>query len=328
MSVRLRSLVSSLARGVLPAAVIFALVSGTVLLLARFHVPLTDARAHDYGAFAIGLAGALLLTRIADFLFFDVAYELRRGIAGAGPRAADRQPPDLRRRAGRALSGRSRGESPRPPRDLRDHHRRRRPGAPGDTRQSLFGNRPHVRTDRPGRRHGPRGRRARAGRAALVARHQGAHDGGAHRPDPEHRGEPRTPGGLPTRRTADGARAPRRPRVRHAARPRPRRSRSGAAQPSGTRPASGAPRLAAHLRGLVRVLRAALLARGLRALSRRRLRGARARLVCARAGGSRLRLPGHPSAPVRRRAASPRRPVPRRRHGDRRQRDLRAAFRG
>jgi len=81
MSVRLRTLVSSLVRGVLPAAVIFALVSAAVLLLSSFHVPLTDARAHDYGAFAIGLAGALLLTRIADFLFFDVAYELRRGIA-------------------------------------------------------------------------------------------------------------------------------------------------------------------------------------------------------------------------------------------------------
>jgi small-conductance mechanosensitive channel/CRP-like cAMP-binding protein len=81
MSVRLRNLVASLARGVVPAFVIFALVAGAVLLLSRLHVPLTDARSHDYGAFAIGLAGALLLTRIADFLFFDVAYELRRGTA-------------------------------------------------------------------------------------------------------------------------------------------------------------------------------------------------------------------------------------------------------
>jgi len=81
MSVRLRNLASSLARGVLPALVIFALVAAGVLLLSRFHVPLTDARAHDYGAFAIGLAAALLLTRVADFLFFDVAYELRRGTA-------------------------------------------------------------------------------------------------------------------------------------------------------------------------------------------------------------------------------------------------------
>ncbi len=81
MSVRLRTLASSLARGVLPAAVIFALVAGSVLLLSSLHVSLTDARARDYGVFAIGLAGVLLLTRIADFLFFDVGYELRRGTA-------------------------------------------------------------------------------------------------------------------------------------------------------------------------------------------------------------------------------------------------------
>ncbi len=79
MTVQLRSLASSAARRILPALALFALVGGIVLLLSGLHVPLTDARARNYGAFALGLAGALLLTRIADFLAFDVGYELRRG---------------------------------------------------------------------------------------------------------------------------------------------------------------------------------------------------------------------------------------------------------
>ncbi len=81
MTVRLSSLASSGARRVLPALVIFALVGGVVLVLSSLHVPMTDAKSRDYGAFALGLAGALLVTRIVDFLFFDVGYELRRGTA-------------------------------------------------------------------------------------------------------------------------------------------------------------------------------------------------------------------------------------------------------
>ena len=81
MTVRLANLAASGARRVLPALGIFALVGGLVLLLSSLHVPMTDARSHDYGAFALGLAGALLVTRLVDFLFFDVGYELRRGTA-------------------------------------------------------------------------------------------------------------------------------------------------------------------------------------------------------------------------------------------------------
>jgi small-conductance mechanosensitive channel/CRP-like cAMP-binding protein len=81
MTVRLSGLASSGARRVLPALAIFALVGGVVLLLSSLHVPMTDARSRDYGAFALGIAGALLVTRVVDFLFFDVGYELRRGTA-------------------------------------------------------------------------------------------------------------------------------------------------------------------------------------------------------------------------------------------------------
>ena len=38
-----------------------------------------DSHARNYGLFAIGVAGGLLLTRLLDFLFFDVGYRLRRG---------------------------------------------------------------------------------------------------------------------------------------------------------------------------------------------------------------------------------------------------------
>ncbi len=79
MTVRLRDLASSGVRRVLPSLAIFALVAGVVWLLSSAHVALTDSRSRDYGAFALGLAGALVLTRIADFLFFDLGYELRRG---------------------------------------------------------------------------------------------------------------------------------------------------------------------------------------------------------------------------------------------------------
>jgi small-conductance mechanosensitive channel/CRP-like cAMP-binding protein len=79
MTVRLRDLASSAARGILPALAIFALVAGTVLLLSGLHVPLTDSHARNYGAFAVGLAGAYLITRFLGFVFFDVGYPLKRG---------------------------------------------------------------------------------------------------------------------------------------------------------------------------------------------------------------------------------------------------------
>jgi small-conductance mechanosensitive channel len=69
------------ARRILPALALFLLVVAAVLALSRLHVPLTDSRSRDYGLFAIGLAAGFLLTRLLDFLVFDVGYRLRRGTA-------------------------------------------------------------------------------------------------------------------------------------------------------------------------------------------------------------------------------------------------------
>ena len=72
--------VAEAARRVLPALLIFVIVASLVLLLESLHVPLRDAKADkNYGAFAVGVAGALLLTRLLDFLLFDLAFRLRRG---------------------------------------------------------------------------------------------------------------------------------------------------------------------------------------------------------------------------------------------------------
>jgi len=60
----------------------FALVAtviAVVLLLTALRIPTTNARGdHDYGALAIGIAVALVLTRVLDYIFFDVAFRLRR----------------------------------------------------------------------------------------------------------------------------------------------------------------------------------------------------------------------------------------------------------
>ncbi|MEP6993020.1 MAG: mechanosensitive ion channel family protein [Acidobacteriota bacterium] len=70
------------ARRVLPSLVIFALAAGVVLLLVSLNVPLGDAGAgNNYGAFVIGIAGALLFTRLLDFTVFDVGFRLRRRAA-------------------------------------------------------------------------------------------------------------------------------------------------------------------------------------------------------------------------------------------------------
>jgi small-conductance mechanosensitive channel/CRP-like cAMP-binding protein len=53
-------------------------VAGTVGLLGRAGVLMTGAGAKDYGAFAIGLAGALVATRLVEFALFDLGYRLRR----------------------------------------------------------------------------------------------------------------------------------------------------------------------------------------------------------------------------------------------------------
>ncbi|HET9795073.1 MAG TPA: mechanosensitive ion channel family protein [Thermoanaerobaculia bacterium] len=53
-------------------------VAGAVLLIRDLRMsPLRDAT-HDWGTFAIGLALLLLATRLANYLFFDVVFRLRR----------------------------------------------------------------------------------------------------------------------------------------------------------------------------------------------------------------------------------------------------------
>ena len=52
-----------------------------VLLLSRLGVPTSDARNRDYGTLAIGIAIALVFTRLLDYVFFDVAFQLRRKVA-------------------------------------------------------------------------------------------------------------------------------------------------------------------------------------------------------------------------------------------------------
>lgn len=76
----LRDGIVSAARRILPAVLLFALVTATVGILSGMDVPLIDAvRRRNYGTFAIGLAAGLLATAVIDFIFFEVGYRLRRG---------------------------------------------------------------------------------------------------------------------------------------------------------------------------------------------------------------------------------------------------------
>ena len=63
-----------------PVALV-ATVLAVVLLLTAVGVPTTNPRGHDYGALAIGIAAALVLTRLLDYILFDVAFRLRRKVA-------------------------------------------------------------------------------------------------------------------------------------------------------------------------------------------------------------------------------------------------------
>jgi small-conductance mechanosensitive channel/CRP-like cAMP-binding protein len=61
-----------------PVALV-ATVTAVILLLTAVRVPTTSpAGDRDYGALAIGIAAALVLTRLLDYVFFDVAFRLRR----------------------------------------------------------------------------------------------------------------------------------------------------------------------------------------------------------------------------------------------------------
>ncbi len=55
------------------------LVLGGVALLSALGVPTTDERQNrNYGALAVGIAFALVITRLLDYLFFDLVFRLRR----------------------------------------------------------------------------------------------------------------------------------------------------------------------------------------------------------------------------------------------------------
>jgi small-conductance mechanosensitive channel len=75
---RLSDLLSG-TRRILPALALFVVVAGVVLALSALDVSMSDSHARNYGLFAIGVAGGLLLTRVLDYLFFDIGYRLRRG---------------------------------------------------------------------------------------------------------------------------------------------------------------------------------------------------------------------------------------------------------
>ena len=59
-----------------------ATVLAVILLLTALRVPTTSPTGDkDYGALAVGIAAALVLTRLLDYIFFDVAFRLRRKAA-------------------------------------------------------------------------------------------------------------------------------------------------------------------------------------------------------------------------------------------------------
>ena len=64
-----------------PVAIALAVLGG-IALLSALGISTVDVRAHrNYGALATGIAGALIVTRLLDYLFFDVAFRLRRKTA-------------------------------------------------------------------------------------------------------------------------------------------------------------------------------------------------------------------------------------------------------
>ena len=63
-----------------PVALVVTAVA-IVLLLSTLGVPTSDARDRDFGTLAIGIAVALVVTRVLDYVFFDVAFRFRRKVA-------------------------------------------------------------------------------------------------------------------------------------------------------------------------------------------------------------------------------------------------------
>lgn len=63
-----------------PVALV-ATVVAVVMLLAALRVPTASPGGDDYGALAIGIAAALVVTRLLDYVLFDVAFRMRRKAA-------------------------------------------------------------------------------------------------------------------------------------------------------------------------------------------------------------------------------------------------------
>jgi small-conductance mechanosensitive channel/CRP-like cAMP-binding protein len=77
----MRDALAAAIRRILPAIVILAAAAAGVWLLHALHFALKDPAAHrDWGEFAIGVALALVATRVIQVLLFDVGYRLRRGV--------------------------------------------------------------------------------------------------------------------------------------------------------------------------------------------------------------------------------------------------------
>ncbi len=70
-----------LVRRLLGPVALAVTVVALVLVFSTFGVPTRDARERDYGALAVGIAIALVVTRLLDYVFFDVAFRLRRKVA-------------------------------------------------------------------------------------------------------------------------------------------------------------------------------------------------------------------------------------------------------
>jgi small-conductance mechanosensitive channel/CRP-like cAMP-binding protein len=65
------------ARRLVSPLVVFLFAACLVVLLGRFHVSLVGSTGKNYGTFVLGIAAALVIARILDFLIFEVGFRLR-----------------------------------------------------------------------------------------------------------------------------------------------------------------------------------------------------------------------------------------------------------
>ncbi|HEY1252946.1 MAG TPA: mechanosensitive ion channel family protein [Thermoanaerobaculia bacterium] len=65
------------ARRLVSPILVLLFAAGLVVVLARFHVSLVGATGKNYGQFVIGIAAALVVARVLDFLIFELGFRLR-----------------------------------------------------------------------------------------------------------------------------------------------------------------------------------------------------------------------------------------------------------